>query len=232
MKILIACEESQRVCKEFRRLGHESYSCDIEPCSGGHKEWHIQADVLPLLNGDCSFMTVDGINHRIDGKWDMIIAFPPCTYLTVTGNRWFNIERYGDKAIQRYKDRDLAIKFFMRFVNADCEKIAIENPVGVMSTEYRKPDCIIQPYEFGHTERKTTCLWLKGLPKLKPTEIVEPKIIKCASGTIESNWHMKTLHLESKERSKLRSKTFLGIAKAMAEQWGKKIQKRGKRNYA
>ena len=221
MRVLAACEESQRVCIEFRRLGHEAYSCDIEPCSGGHPEWHTQADVLPLLNGNCTFKTVDGIEHRIDGKWDIIIAFPPCTYLTVTGNRWFNVGRYGDKAVQRYKDREQAIKFFMRFVRAACDKVAIENPVGVMSTEYRKPDCIIQPYQFGEPERKTTCLWLKGLPDLQPTKIVEPKIVKCASGAIESNWHMETLHLESKERSKLRSKTFPGIAKAMAEQWGK-----------
>ncbi len=220
MRVLVACEESQRVCIEFRKLGHEAYSCDIELCSGGHEEWHIQADVIPLLNGDCNFRTVDGTEHRIDGKWDMILAFPPCTYLTVTGNRWFNIERYGNRAIQRYEDRKQAIKFFMRFVNADCDRIAIENPVGVMSTEYRKPDCIIQPYEFGHTERKTTCLWLKGLQKLHPTEMVEPKIIKCNSGAIESNWHMETLPLKPKERSKLRSKTFTGIAKAMAEQWG------------
>jgi len=223
MKVLVACEESQRVCIEFRRLGNEAYSCDIEPCSGGHEEWHIQQDVIPLLNGNCEFHTADGAVHRIDGKWDMIIAFPPCTYLTVTGNRWFNVERYGEKAIKRQQSRKEAIKFFMEFVNADCEKVAIENPVGVMSTEYRKPDCIIQPYEFGHTERKTTCLWLKGLPKLQPTDIVEPKIVKCASGAIETNWHMETLSLKPKERSKLRSKTFPGIAKAMAEQWGGQI---------
>lgn len=219
MRVLVACEESQAVTKELRRLGHEAYSCDIEPCSGNRPEWHIQSDVLPLLNGNCKFHTVDGTQHSIDGKWDMIIAFPPCTYLTVTGNRWFNVERYGDKAIKRYEDREQAITFFMQFVNADCDMIAIENPVGVMSTEYRKPDCKIQPYEFGEPERKTTCLWLKGLPKLKPTNIVEPIIVKCASGAIESNWHMETLHLKPKERSKLRSKTFPGIARAMAEQW-------------
>lgn len=220
MKVLVACEESQRVCIGFQRLGHEAYSCDIEECSGGHPEWHIQNDVLPLLNGNCSFRTVGGVEHRILGKWDMIIAFPPCTYLTNTGNRWFNVERYGDRAIKRKKERIKAIQFFMQFVNADCERIAIENPVGVMSTRYRKPDQIMQPYEFGETERKTTCLWLKGLPALKPTKIVEPKIVKCASGAIECNWHMETLHLKPKERSKLRSKTFPGIAKAMAEQWG------------
>lgn len=220
MRVLVACEESQRVCIEFRKLGHEAYSCDIEPCSGGHEEWHIQNDVLLLLNGNCEFQTADGMVHRIDGKWDMIIAFPPCTYLTNTGNRWFSVERYGEKALRRKERRKESIQFFLRFANAGCEKIAIENPVGAMSTAYRKPDCIIQPYEFGELERKTTCLWLKGLPKLQPTNIVEPKIIKCASGAIESNWHMKTLPLKPKERSKLRSKTFAGIARAMAEQWG------------
>lgn len=220
MNVLIACEESQRVCTEFRKLGHEAFSCDIEPCSGGHEEWHIQNDVLPLLNGSCKFQTVDGTTHRIDRKWDMIIAFPPCTYLTVTGNRWFNVERYGDMAIQRYKNQEQAIKFFVRFVNADCEKIAIENPVGVMSTVYRKPDCIIQPYEFGDPERKKTCLWLKGLPKLYTTNIVEPRIIKCASGATYSGWHLDTWSLKPKERAKIRSKTFPGVAKAMTEQWG------------
>ena len=124
MKVLIACEESQRVCIEFREKGHEAYSCDIEPCSGGHPEWHLQQDVIPLLKE----------------KWDMIIAFPPCTYLTVTGNKWFNIERYGDKAIERAGERERAAEFFMEFVNARCEKICIENPVGFMSTRYRKPD--------------------------------------------------------------------------------------------
>lgn len=219
MKILIACEESQRVCIEFRKKGHWAFSCDIEPCSGGCPQWHIQDDVLPLLNGNCDFRTCDGNLYHLVGRWDMIIAFPPCTYLTTTGNRWFNVEKYGVKALDRMDKRKAAIQFFMQFVDADCEKIAIENPVGTMSTAYRKPDQIIQPYEFGEPERKTTCLWLKGLPKLKPTKIVEPKIIKCASGAIECNWHMETLSLNSNERSKLRSKTFIGIAKAMADQW-------------
>lgn len=227
MKVLIACEESQRVCIEFRRLGHEAYSCDIEPCSGGHPEWHIQDDVLrilkPTYDGEAwliDFSTMDDEIHVIE-KWDMILAFPPCTYLTNTGNRWFNVERYGDRAVLRHLQREKAIEFFLRIANTDCERIAIENPVGVMSSRYQKPDQIIQPYEFGEPERKTTCLWLKGLPKLQPTKIVEPKIVKCAPGAIECNWHMETLPLKPKERSKLRSKTFIGIAKAMAEQWGR-----------
>lgn len=226
LKLLVCCEESQRVCSAFRQRGWEAYSCDIMPESGGHPEWHIQQDVLPLINGDCEFVTADGEKHKIIGKWDMIIAHPPCTYLTVTGNRWFNVEQYGDKAIQREKDRKNAIKFFMRFVNADCGNIAIENPIGVMSTTYRKPNQIIHPYMFGDPERKGTCLWLKGLPELKPTNIVEPQVIvyKNGKGT-DSPWHMNTLGLPKAERAKLRSKTFPGIAQAMAEQWGGYIER-------
>lgn len=224
MKVLVACEESQRVCTEFRKLGHEAYSCDIEPCSGGHPEWHIQDDVLPLLNGNCDFKTVNGDMHHLIGKWDMIIAHPPCTYLTVTGNRWFNIEKYGDKAMKRFKNRQAAYDFFMQFVNADCEKIAIENPIGYMSTAYAKPTQIIHPYMFGNPARKATCLWLKGLEPLKPTNIVEPEIIhyKNRKGT-DNPWHMETINLPPHERAKARSKTFPGIAKAMAEQWGKEL---------
>ena len=163
---------------------------------------------------------MDGQTHDI-GRWDMLIAHPPCTYLTVTGNRWLNVERYGEKAIQRKKDREDAIRFFMAFVNADCDKIAIENPVCVMSTVYRTPNQIVHPYLFGDPERKGTCLWLKGLPELKPTNIVEPNIIAYKNGKgTDSLWHMNTSGLPKQERTKLRSKTFPGIAKAMAEQWG------------
>ena len=220
MKVLVACEESQAVCKAFRERGHEAYSCDIIECSGGHPEWHIMQDVIPLLNGRCKFQTCDGTHHAIDGKWDMIIAFPPCTYLTVTGNRWFNVDRYGEKAIQRARDRENAISFFMAFANADCEKIAIENPVGIMSSAWRKPNQIIHPYMFGDPERKATCLWLKGLPELVPTRIVKPNIVvyKNGKGT-DSPWHMNTMGLPKEERAKMRSKTFPGIAQAMAEQW-------------
>lgn len=206
MKILVACEESQAVTIELRKLGHEAYSCDLEPCSGGHPEWHLQKDVLILLKE----------------KWDIIIAFPPCTYLTVTGNRWFDIERYGEKAIQRHADRKNAAKFFLALANADCEKIAIENPIGHMSTVWRKPDQIIHPYYFGDPERKSTCIWLKGLNPLVHSKInyVEPNIIvyKNGKGT-DSKWHVDTIGLPPKERAKARSKTFPGIAKAMAEQW-------------
>lgn len=230
MKVLIACEESQEVCKAFRALGHEAYSCDIVECSGGHPEWHIKNDMLKFLNptilsirelAGIQFFTMDNEYHCFPGKWDMIIAHPPCTYLTVTGNRWFNVERYGEKAIQRKKDREDAIKFFMAFADADCDNIAIENPIGVMSTAYRKPNQIIHPYMFGDPERKGTCLWLKGLEELKPTNIVEPNIIAYKNGKgTDSPWHMNTMRVPKQERAKLRSKTFPGIAKAMAEQWG------------
>lgn len=203
MKILCACEESQAVTIELRKLGHEAYSCDLMECSGGHPEWHIQGDVIPLLNE----------------KWDMIIAFPPCTYLTVTGNRWFNIERYGDAAIQRHRERDAAIEFFKTIANADCPRIAIENPVGVMSTAWRKPDYIDSPANHGDPERKNICLWLKGLEPLKPTNKVDPVLYTYKDGRTDPNWHMSTIGLPASERSKQRSKTFPGIAKAMSAQW-------------
>lgn len=214
MKVLVACEESQAVTKELRRLGHEAYSCDIEPCSGGHPEWHLQVDALQLLKM----------------QWDMIIAFPPCTYLTVTGNRWFNVEKYGEKAIQRQKNRQEAIEFFMSFANADCERISIENPVGVMSTHFRKPDQIIQPYQFGHHARKSTCLWLKGLPKLIPTDVVDTGKIdkngfsRGASLDYATDENGKILHWNDPRTAKARSKTFPGIARAMAEQWAGKAK--------
>lgn len=154
MKVLIACEESQRVCKAFREKGHEAYSCDIIECSGGHPEWHIKQDVLPLLDGDCEFVSVDGQAHAVAGKWDLIIAHPPCTYLTVTGNRWFNVDRYGERAVERFRHREKAISFFLAIANANCDRIAIENPVGVISSEWRKPDQIIQPYMFGDSAEK------------------------------------------------------------------------------
>lgn len=184
MRILVACEESQAVTIEMRRLGHEAYSCDIQPCSGGHPEWHIQADALELLKM----------------RWDMILAFPPCTDLAVSGARWFAEKRASGQ-------QQRSIDFFMRFANADCERIAIENPVGIMSRLWRKPDQIIQPWQFGHGETKATCLWLKGLRTLTPTEIV--------GGREQRVWRMPP----GPDRAKERSKTFPGIARAMAEQW-------------
>ena len=219
MNVLVACEESQRVCLAFLERGHNAYSCDILPCSGGRPDRHIQGDALPIINGNCEFETADGQRHRIDGKWDLLIAHPPCTYLTIAGNKWFKQE-YKDRFPNREREREDAIAFFMKFWNADCDRIAIENPVCIMSSRWRKPDQYIEPFFFGEPEKKKTGLWLKGLPLLKPTNIVEPIIVHCASGINEPRWHMKTMKLPKEERSRARSKTFPGIAKAMAEQWG------------
>lgn len=228
MNVLVACEESQEVCKAFRARGHRAFSCDIIECSGGHPEWHIQADVIPILNGDCKFQTSEGGLHEIKGSWDLVIAHPPCTFLTNAANRYYDIERYKDKARQRYKDRYKAIVFFMHMALCNSPRVAVENPIGIMSAAYRKPDQIIQPYEYGHPVGKSTCLWLKGLPELVPTEVVEPERIhsKGASGGYSGNsWYVtddsgKILRFGDPETAKARSKTFPGIARAMAEQWG------------
>lgn len=225
MRVLVACEESQAVCTAFRERGHEAYSCDIQECSGGHPEWHIMGDCLRVLNGSCEFETMDETRHEIKGEWDLIIAHPPCTYLTVAGNSWFNVGKYGKKAVKRIADRKEAVEFFMTFVNAKCDKIAIENPIGIMSTHYQKPDQIIQPYFFGDHARKSTCLWLKGLPRLVPTNIVDPgEITKYgqsvgASANYARDENGKILSWNDPRTAKIRSKTFPGIAKAMAEQW-------------
>lgn len=201
MKVLIACEESQEVCKAFRERGHEAYSCDLQDCSGGHPEWHIMGDVLPLLNGNCSFITRGGQLANIDGRWDLIIAHPPCTHLASSGARWFR-EKQMD-----YRQQKSCV-LFMQMMLANADRVAVENPVGIMSRCYRRPDQIIQPWQFGHGETKATCLWLKNLPELVPTEIVE--------GREQRVWRMPP----SANRAKERSKTYPGIAKAMAEQWG------------
>ena len=214
MRILIACEESQRVCIEFRRKGHEAYSCDILDCSGGHPEWHIKDDV---------------IKHLDDG-WDMIIAFPPCTHLCVSGARHFEKKRKDGRQRE-------GIEFFCKFLEADCKRICIENPIGIISGDYIaewfpdlakkhnlpvKPTQIIQPYFFGDHARKSTCLWLKNLPALVPTQIVEPELItyKCSDGKITTFSKDMVIGITKGNRSVIRSKTYPGIAKAMAEQWG------------
>ena len=243
MKVLIACEESQRVCKAFREKGHEAYSCDIIECSGGHPEWHIQGDVLEILNpskdryfkynfflpdtAGISFETMDGTYHQFAGKWDMIIAFPPCTYLTVTGNRWFDVIRYEKAAQDRWLERCKAIIFFLRLALADCDKVIVENPIGIMNTHFGSPDQIIHPYYFAETEddenceRKATCLWLKGVKPLTYDIKYSPRIIHYKNGKgTDSPWHVNTMKLPPDERAKARSKTFPGIAKAMADQWG------------
>lgn len=183
MDILVACEESQRVCIAFRKKGHNAFSCDIIDCSGGHPEWHIKQDVLPLLNGNCTFNTCDGKEHRIDGKWDMIIAHPPCTYLSNVATRQYSLKCCtAEKVIARWEERARASVFFMHIALADCDRIAVENPVGFMNSAYRKPDQIIHPYYFAESEndkenyhKKRTCLWLKGLSLLqKKNELPAP----------------------------------------------------------
>jgi site-specific DNA-cytosine methylase len=215
MKILLACEESQAVCKQMRKRGHEAFSCDILPCSGGHPEWHIQGDVLEVITQD----------------WDMMIAFPPCTHLAVSGAAWFEQKRKDGRQQQ-------AIDFFMKLVNAPIDKIAIENPVGIMSKIYRKPDQVIQPYFFGDPHQKTTCLWLKNLPPLyhnaKPNlfdsvvthvekgEFYEWVDKKTGKKKKQPMWYAEAfiMHDKTGERGKIRSKTFPGIARAIASQWG------------
>lgn len=193
MRVLVACEESQAVCKAFRKRGHEAYSCDLIPCSGGHPEWHIQVDALELIKM----------------RWDLIIAHPPCTDLAVSGARWFPEKILNGR-------QQASIDFFMAFVKTDCPRIAIENPIGIMSTKYRKPDQIIHPSWFGHLEEKSTCLWLKGLPKLIPTNDVKEQMLKLPKKQRERLHYLPP----SPDRAKIRSKTFPGIAEAMAEQWG------------
>jgi hypothetical protein len=198
--ILISCEESQAICLAFRKLGHEAYSNDLQECSGGHPEWHLKMDCFEAM--------------RLK-KWDLIIAHPPCTYLTISANKWFKDQpaRKSGALVgaERRQAREEAVEFFMKFANADCNHIAIENPVGVMSTRYRKPNQVIQPWMFGHGETKATCLWLRGLPALKPTNIVEGR---------EPRLHKLP---PTADRAKLRSKTYEGWASAMAEQWGEYV---------
>jgi hypothetical protein len=220
MRVLIACEESQAVCKAFRAKGHEAYSCDIQPCSGGHPEWHYEGDVFEVLQ---------------DSQWDLIIAHPPCTYLSVSGARWMyhpddkhlptESRRRHPQHPNRLRYQNEAIDFFKALYDADCPRVAVENPVCIMSSKFRKPDQIIQPYMFGDKATKTTCLWLKGLPNLEPTNIVEPEWHHTANGTKYDQWWWDTCLVPVKggQRAKARSKTFPGIAEAMAEQWGGEV---------
>ena len=233
MKILVACEESQAVTKELRALGHEAYSCDIEECSGGHNEWHILGDIKLVLDPIHGFNTSNGDIHVDINKWDMIIAFPPCTHLAVSGAAHFKKKREDGR-------QEEAIEFFMKFVNANCDKISVENPVNIIGGDYigkhfpglvikydfKKSTQSIQPYEFGCKARKKTCLWLKGLPKLIPTNIVEMGEIDKnghsvgASSTFARDENGKIISWNDPRTAKIRSKTFPGIAEAMASQWG------------
>lgn len=235
MNVLVACEESQRVCIAFRERGHEAYSCDIQECSGGHPEWHIQGDVLPLLNGNCTFETADARTHTLRGRWDLIIAHPPCTFLSNVATRQYSLKCCSpDKVVSRWEERAKAAVFFMQFALADCEKICVENPVGFMNSAYKKADQIIHPYYFAESKddnenyhKKRTCLWLKGLEPLKrKTHLPEPEPMYILQGEKgkgkKIGWceGMRNVHGGQAERAKARSKTFPGIAKAMAEQWG------------
>lgn len=227
MNVLIACEESQAVCKAFRAKGHNAFSCDLQECSGGRPEWHIVADVLPVIKGG-TFVTQSGEVMTVE-KWDMMIAHPPCTYLSYAGNGYVDIERYGQKAIERLQKRQDALVLFMAMYNAPIEKICIENPVGYMNTVFRKPDQTIHPYFFGDCDKKRTCLWLKGLPML--VHISKDDLFSVKSHTEEpqptyidksgkARYFTDSISGSMSDTQSLRSKTFPGIAQAMADQWG------------
>ncbi len=217
MKVLIACEESQTVCKAFMDRGHEAYSCDLQECSGDHPEWHFKADVFEVIKMK---------------EWELMIAHPPCTFLSVSGAKWYyhpedkelpiEQRRPHPKYPNRAQDREEAFQFFMQIAEANIPKIAIENPVGIISTRWRKPSQVVQPWMFGDEATKTTCLWLKGLPKLKPSLIVgKGERTVFASGKSHPKWYAEALAAKTKEeRQRLRSKTFPGMAWAMANQWG------------
>ena len=235
MNILVACEESQRVCEAFRELGHTAYSCDLLKCSGGREQWHIMNDVIPLLDGNCTFTTMDGETHTQNGRWDMIIAFPPCTDLAVSGARWFEGKRQDGS--QRK-----SIEFFCKILTADCDKIVIENPIGIISGDYvkqyypdiaakyglpLKPTQIIHPWMFGDNFNKSTCLWIKGVEALVPEVTEQPELEwfnftckKTGKKKRQAKWFADTFRLPAEERAIVRSRTFPGVARAMANQWG------------
>ena len=220
MRVLVACEESQRVCAAFRRKGHEAYSCDVIEPSGGHPEWHVQGNALEIINGNCKFTTMDGTQHHIEGKWDLLIAHPPCTYLTNAGAVRMRVK--GEIVQERYEKMLEGREFFMAFYNADCDKICIENPVPMKICELPPYDQIIQPYMFGHPYSKRTCLWLKGLHKLVPTDMVEKYEPYVNGGNLDAHGNYRQFKGRNERDPKTRSKTFEGIANAMAEQWGSK----------
>lgn len=231
MRVLVACEESQAVTAEFRRLGHEAYSCDLLPCSGGRPDWHILGDALEAAGGRGALQTGEPL--KVDGPWDLMVAHPPCTFLSVSGAKWYYHPDDKDLPVDRRRphprfpnrreDRDRAVDFFVALADAPVPRIAIENPVGVMSRLWRRPDQVVQPYQFGDEARKTTCLWLKGLPPLVPTDVVGiGEMVTFSSGRRMPKWYYDapTNARTPEERRTLRSKTFLGMARAMAEQWG------------
>jgi len=214
MKVLVACEESQAITKEFRKLGHEAYSCDLIPCSGGHPEWHIQGDAL---------------KEAYSGKYDLMIAHPPCTFLAVSGNRWL-YNKDGSKNEERWENRNKALLFVKQLMDAPIKHIAIENPISVISSQIRKPNQIVQPYMFGDKASKQTCLWTKNLPLLKPTDVVDKGDFfewtdKNGKKKRQAQWYMDALAKAKtpEERRTLRSKTFPGMARAIATQYSEYI---------
>nr|DAP24238.1 MAG TPA: Cytosine specific methyltransferase [Caudoviricetes sp.] len=218
MKILVACEELQTVCKAFRALGHEAYSADIQEPSGGHPEWHILGDVLPLINGHCTFYTMDGRAHDIAGEWDMIIAFPPCTYMTNAGAVRMRVK--GQIVQERYNKAMEAKAFFMEFYNAQCPRVAIENPTPMKIINLPEYTQAIQPYQFGHPYSKRTCLWLRNLPPLRPTKILASHEPYVNGGCKDAHGNYRKFQGRKERDPKIRSKTFPGIAEAMADRWG------------
>lgn len=237
LNVLIACEESQRVCEEFRKLGHNAYSCDLLKCSGGHPEWHFNCDVLEVIKEHGGILQ-NGVNYHLkEGQtWDLMVAHPPCTYLAVSGAKWFyhpddkdlpkEQRRPHPNFPNRAKDREEGASFFMALAKADIKRIAIENPIGIMSSRFRKPDQIVQPYYFGDHASKTTCLWLKNLPPLEKTNLVEAgDRIYFKSGKSQPKWYSDglTQTKTAAERRTWRSKTFPGFAKAIAETWSEYV---------
>lgn len=220
MKVLVACEESQAVTVELRNLGHEAYSCDILSTSGNHPEWHIQADVLPLLKGDCSFTTMDGEVHFITGEWDMIIGFPPCTYLTNASA--VRMRKNGEIVPERYAKAMEAREFFLAILNAPCARVCVENPTPLKIVNLPPYSQAIQPYMFGHPYSKRTCLWLKGLPHLEATNILSQHEPYVNGGCKDAHGNYRRFQGRKERDPKTRAKTFSGIAKAMATQWAGK----------
>lgn len=232
MNVLVACEESQRVCEAFRKRGHNAFSCDIVDCSGGHPEWHFKQDVLQVIPNFGGKLQNGEEYYLPEGEeWDLMVAHPPCTYLCVSGAAWYyhpedkglpiEQRRPHPKYPNRAKDREEAVNFFMELYNSGVKRIAIENPVGIMSTRFRKADQIIEPWMFGDEASKKTCLWLKNLPKLTPTKIVgKGEVVEGKNGFRMQKWCCDAYGLPKEEIQKIRSKTFPGIAEAIAEQWG------------
>ena len=235
LKILVACEESQAVTKELRLLGHNAYSCDLLPCSGAHPEWHFNCDVFSVIKNRGGKLQ-NGKRLNSNKPWDMMIAHPPCTYLAVSGAQWYyhpedknlpsSMRRPHPRYPNRANDREEAVDFFVRLWHADIPRIAIENPIGIMSNRLCKPSQIVQPFHFGDQARKTTCLWLKNLPPLEHTNVVgEGERITFKSGKSQPKWYSDAFSKSksAEERRTMRSKTFPGMARAMAEQWSQNL---------